>query len=147
MRQGVYRAAERGVRLRLPVEPHELRVEQDLCKAEWHTRPVAGVLGAGFEDEDPVIGILGESCRDDCAGGAAADDHEVVVLWVGRHGGYLPFVPRGRDSLLGPGIIDTCRKGRRWRRLIGIARPSCLIGRTKGRGLVHVPRQPRISPQ
>ena len=45
--------------------------------------------GARLEDEDSVVGILGESCGDDSSRGAAADDHEVVVLRIGGHGGYL----------------------------------------------------------
>src|SRR5918995_1727988 len=100
MGQAVNGAAERLVGLGLPVEPHELRVEQDLREAERHTRPVAGVLGTRFKDENPVVDILDESCSDDSSCGAAADDHEVVVLRVGGHGGYLSSWSEGQSATL-----------------------------------------------
>ena len=54
MGQAVHRAAEGLVWLGLPVEPHELGVEQDLREPERDTGPVASVLRSGFEDKNPI---------------------------------------------------------------------------------------------
>ena len=80
MGQSVDGAAERLVRLRLPVEPHELGLEQDLREAQGHPGPVAGVLRARLEDEHPALGVLGKSRGDDGSCRAAANDHIVIVL-------------------------------------------------------------------